>query len=163
MEAKKDHADLASSEGINMPQSSSAENGGELEKIRSILFGEQIRSTEDRLASLEEQLMAKMADAHKAIEARLDALEKKLDDSSKELQKDLKSQKRDIELDLKKMDEALRETIVSAASTVAHDFETKTDALSEALEDSLGQLQKEKVNRNQLSEILAQLAKSLEE
>ena len=167
MEAKNEHADLAASESINVHQSSNGDHGGsgELEKIRSILFGEQIRSTEDRLSRLEDQLMAKMAEAHKAIETRLDALEEKLEDRSKDigdLKSGLKSQRKEIDSDLKKIDEALRETIVSAASTVAHDFETKTDALSQALEDSLGQVQKEKVNRKQLSDLLSQMAQSLD-
>ena len=166
MESKNKNADLSSSDGINVPQSANGESGaGELEKIRSILFGEQIRSTEDRLANLEKQLLAKMNKAHKAIEARLDALEESLSDRTKdlaELQNDVKEQKQEIEADLKTMDASLREAIDSTASTASEDMEAKTDAMSQAFESSLGRMEKEKVNRGQLSDLLSQLAQSLE-
>ena len=66
--------------------------------------------------------------------------------------------------ELKKLDEALRETIISAASTVASDFEVKTDALSQAhWKIHLGQLQKAKVDRSKLAAMFSQIAEGLGE
>ena len=168
MEATNDHADLSvSGEHLSVSQASQPESAtAELEKVRSILFGEQIRSTEDRLARLEERLIEKLAKTEARLEARLDDFEKKLSrrtDDIGDLKKGLDDHQKSISEELKKVDEALRETIISAASTVASDFESKTEALSQALEDSLGQLQQAKVDRSKLASIFSQLAEGLGE
>lgn len=166
MEANNTHTDLSvSEEHMTVPAAPQTDTAmAELDKVRSILFGEQIRSTEDRLAKLENSLLDKLKSVQDRIEARLDEIDKKLVDRKKDidtLETNLGDHKKAIADELKKVDEALRETIVSAASTVAQDFQEKTDALSQALEDSTGQLQKAKVDRHKLAALLSQLAEGL--
>ena len=194
MKSNNSHTDVSvteeesnGQEELNETSLSHATAGmGELDKVRNILFGEQIRYYDDRISHLEERLMAELANARTRIEDHVNSLEQKVEEGLSKLDdhleaekasnqnnvdalkgelKELKStidQQRDtFESELKQVDETLRETIVSAASTVAQDFEAKTDSLAHALEDSVGQLQKEKLQRSQLSELLTQLADKL--
>ena len=188
MKSNNTHTDVSVSEEPSEHSALGANGTGELEKVRNILFGEQIRMYDDRIARLEERLKAELLGARTRIEDQVSALEEKMEERLSQIDKllaaegvsrsqDLESikselsalettfseHKESMDTEIKKMDASLRETIVTAASTVVHDFEEKTEILSNALEDSVNQLQKDKINRTQLSEMLAHIAKELKE
>ena len=109
---------------------------GELEKVRSILFGEQIRIYEERMKKIEDGLNEKIAQISGVLEDFKQSQEEKLDALDKSLVSTLETQTRNLE----------------------QDFKEKIEALAKEFRDSLGKLEGNALNRAKFAKLLTDLA-----
>ena len=160
--------------------------GGNLDKIRDILFGPQARDYERRLARLEERLVKEATDLREDLRTRYDALElyiKKevaaLGDRVKTEQNERAEAGRKFSYDLKEMSEhfekkttqlaehaslhqrELREQILERFRALSDEIRQKSTELSATLERHMQELRAEKTDRTALAALFAEVAMRL--
>lgn len=162
------------------PSPSSSSSGlAELEKVRNILFGEQVRAHEDRLARLEERLMVEIRSVRSRLETRIEKLEvsfgQKLRTLEARLDNERATRKGDVELlrtdlgeqkaalldEIHQVNDTLREALNATAVSLTEELHEKTSSLGRNLNASVGTLQESKVNRAQLADMLSEIVKGL--
>jgi len=156
---------------------------GSIDKIRDILFGQQVRDYDRRFGQLEERVRKEMADLRSESMHRLDALEgyvkrelatllerlkgekdersEALKDASRELQAAAKGlEKRLHELDdrLAKKERSLREEMLEQSKTLQDQIRAQGQEGAAALGRAVAELRHLKTDRSALSAILAELA-----
>jgi DNA repair exonuclease SbcCD ATPase subunit len=124
------------------PEKTPTENAetDKLEKIRDILFGQQVRELEERLRVVEERLSGNLSALEQASAGRMDGIEKQIG----ELQGNLGSERDERQSGERSLTERLEE-------------------LSRSLERAVGELASGKTDRAALAQMLAQMATQLGE
>ena len=161
--------------------------GGEnLDKVRDILFGGQMRSHEKRFSRLEDRLtkdiMTLREETRKQFESlesymrneveslltRLKTEQSERAEAVKELTEGLKEASASLERKLSQLDERLdkntrdlRQQILTQSKDLTEEIRRKSDALSEALDESARELRTDKVDRSSLSDLFAEMAMRL--
>jgi len=160
--------------------------GGNLDKIRDILFGPQARDYDRRLARLEERLVKEAVDLRADLKTRYDALElyiKKevaaLGDRLTTEHNERAESGRKFTYDMKEMGEhfekktaqlaeqaslnqrELREQILERFRTLSDDLRQKSTELSASLERHMQELRVEKTDRAALAALFAEVAMRL--
>lgn len=159
---------------------------GELDKVRSILFGEQIHAYEVRIKRLESLLREgldavrfEMRDGRKELEDLVQARTEELtqlieqerqsqaaqnegvDESIRKMFDFVKEQTSLQEERLREADTALRTSLQEEKGEILNDLNKKIDALSESFKEAVGKLSEDKLNRAHISQLLVQMAEQL--
>jgi hypothetical protein len=159
----------------------------ELDKVRSILFGEQARAHELRITRLEARLResmdavrAEMLERHKELEAFIQARSEEwtraledevkaqggqneiFDEGLKTTNDFVREQAERQEQRLQETSASLREALDGESTAIVQDLNQKIDALSQALEKAVGRLNGEKLNRQHFARMLTQMVKQIE-
>ncbi len=167
---------------FGMPGLDAAE-GGNLDKIRDILFGAQSRDLEKRLTRLEERLAKDTADLRDDIKRRFDTLELYTRSEFEAIAGRLKAEQgervstvegvnralgdtaRSLERQIAQLDEQsvkgqrdLREQILEQSKTLAEDIRRTSESLSAALERSVDTLGHDKADRTAVASLLSEMA-----
>lgn len=160
--------------------------GGSVDKIRDILFGNQMQEYERKFSKLEELLSQKLSDFREENRKRLDSLEEfvkaELDSLESRLQTEKKERAeavKDLEGELKstnkaldqktdslaeqatRTEKALREQILAQSKVLRDEIQTCRDDLTKLLNSSAHDLEMSKVDRHGLAQMLTKVAFNL--
>jgi len=159
------------------------ESAGSIDKIRDILFGQQVRDYEHRFAQLEKMLRKETDGIREELTRRLDTLEsyvkkemeshlerlknEKADraEAVKEVAQELSGaaksfEKKTSQLDeqLTKTERALREQLLEQSKSLQDELRNKHAAGAAALDQAVADLRNRKTDRTALSAMFAELA-----
>ena len=159
---------------------------GNIDKVRDILFGAQMRNYEARFDRLEERIRKEVADLREDTRQRIEALEsfvkKELEsldgrvdtekservDSVRELSESIKEtaqffENRTSQLDgqLSKTSKELREQILDQSKSLSEEIARKHSQANDAMEQATGRLRADKVDRGALSDLFSELSMRL--
>jgi hypothetical protein len=157
--------------------------GGNLEKIRDLLFGDQVRDSERRMSRLEERLVKEYTELKEDTRRRLDALELFMKKEMELLGEQLKAAQMAREESLGALSQALRDAvktfdkkanqldeqtgkaqrelrqqIMEQSKTLRDEFLEKSHELSESLSRAVQELRLEKTDRSTLATLLMEVA-----
>ena len=181
-DGKREAAEPVKTRAANL----SEQSPGNVDKIRDILFGTQMRDYDTRFARLEESLRKESSDLRETTKKRLDALEgyikKELESletrpknekeertgSDRELSADLKSTAASI---LKKIGDAedqndkaqreLRKDLLQQSKDLSDEIAAKNEELSMLLSRRVQELRNDKTDRAALASLLTEVAMRL--
>lgn len=172
-------------EGNNKPQlvGGHLAEGGNIDKIREILFGVQMRDYEKRFSRLEGRLVKESADLREDTKRRFEALEtfirKELDsladrlkaeqgardESVQELSRNLADTGKALERKISQLDEQtnrshsdLRQQILDQSKSLSEEIRQKYNELSAALEREVVELRTDKTDRSALAALFTEVA-----
>src|SRR5690242_9378480 len=107
-----------------------------LEKVRDILFGNQMRDVDRRLARLEERLLKETSDLKVDVKNRLDAFEAYMRHESESLAGQIRTERRDregVDEQLSKEQRELRQQLLEHHQRLSDDLRRKIDEVLAAL------------------------------
>lgn len=148
------------------PQSDVGEamGAGNVEKIRDILFGAQMRDYEKRFAHLEERMHKELNDLRDDSKKRFGSVEKyikseieSLNDTTKSLEKKIGK----VDEKLSKNSRDLRQQILDQSKSLSDDILKKHGETSAALDRVAQELGNDKADRAALSELFTEMAMRL--
>lgn len=156
---------------------------GSVDKIRDILFGNQMRDFERRFSQMEERMAKATHDLRDEIHKRLEALElffkneiqavterlkaetEQLSDTDKQLSDELKNASSTLKKAIAQTEEHLserstdlRQQILEQSKSLTEEIQVKNEESSEALRHMANQLDDAKINRSTLAEYLIEMA-----
>lgn len=157
--------------------------GGNVDKIREIIFGGQMRDYERRFSVLEERLLKEASDLRGEINRRMDVLEsfvkKEIElllgrlkveqadraDAVKELGHELRTGNKAIEKRIATLDEVvssgnreLRQSLLAQAKALSDEGQKRHQELTAALDRRAAQLQSDKTDREALAGMFTEVA-----
>lgn len=160
--------------------------GGNIDKIRDILFGSQMRDYERRFTRLEERLLKEAADVREDTRRRFDSLEtfikqevgalsdrlksenQQRSQADEDLTRELRDSARSLTNKINALDEntsqaqrELRQQLLDQAKNLSDEIRQKYDDLSAALAREAGDLRHDKTDRTALSNLFTELAMRL--
>lgn len=159
---------------------------GSLEKIRDILFGNQMREYDKRFSRLEERLAKEYSDLREETRKRLDSLETYIqkevgflterlkkdqterDETQQQLTQELKELIKSLERKISQLDEQtstsardIRQQMLSQSKSIDEHIRQKSEGILAALERETQELRTAKTDRSALAAIFAELAMRL--
>ena len=159
---------------------------GNIEKIRDILFGAQMRDYDRRFARLEERLLKEAADAREDARRRFDSLEtfikqeitaisdrlksenQQRTQSDEDLTRELRDAARSLSNKINALDEnssqaqrELRQQLLDQAKNLADEIRQKYDDLAARLHREANELRNDKTDRTALANLFTELAMRL--
>jgi hypothetical protein len=162
------------------------EEGGNVDKIRDILFGRQMVDYDGRFAKLEEKLSREAAVLRDEVRARIDMLDSYVRQEVETLARKIDTEKRertdavgDLTRELRSDRETLarrvddigsgteedvrnvRQQLIDEASRIRESLQSKADDLVRSLDTHVGKLQDQKADRRALADMLADIAARL--
>ncbi len=165
-----------------------AATGGNVDKIRDILFGAQMRDYNRRFARLEETVERSLADLRSDVDGRLQALEtftrselSALDerlraesgarsDDSRRLTRELESTERSLQQRLGELgdrssraEQSLRQQLLELTRTLRGELREQHGSLTRTLDDAVENLSADKVDRAGLAGLFTELALRLDD
>ena len=165
---------------------SNAMDAGSMDKIRDILFGNQVRDFERRFSRMEDQMTVTIQGLRDEIRKQLDALELFFKEEMAAMRERQKSENEMRQQDLQKLAEELKNTAAAINKTItqnsdlsaerttelrqqileqskqlAADIKAKHEQTAKELKQVAGGLDEAKVDRSTLAEYLIQLAMGL--
>ena len=187
MTKAKKKANPASLQNKSSAESSSGSRTQEsvqsVDKIREIIFGNQMQDYDKRFARLEDGLEKKLLELSDATRKRLDSIEAFIkkeiealsdrlkneqavhDAATKKISKEFKDSSRLLSKNIEQLEEKqskdtreLRQQVLDASKELAHDIADKQAEASQALKRAFNELNEDKVARTTLSELLMELA-----
>jgi seryl-tRNA synthetase len=163
-----------------------AAGGGNLEKIREILFGAQVHDFEKRFTRLEEKLLKETADSRAETKKRFDSMEafirKEIEslvervkteqgersDAVKEISRDLRETAKTLEKKLAQLDEQatkgqreLRQQILDQSKSLTDEIRTRVKESAALLTRELKELRSDKTDRSALAGLFTEAAMRL--
>jgi hypothetical protein len=163
-----------------------AAGGGNLEKIREILFGAQVHDFEKRFTRLEEKLLKETSDARAETKKRFDSMEafirKEIEslvdrvkteqgersDAIKEISRDLRETAKNLEKKLVQLDEQatkgqreLRQQILDQSKSLSDEIRNRVKESAAVLTRELRELRTEKTDRAALAGLFTEAAMRL--
>ncbi len=157
-----------------------------LDKVRSILFGAQVRETDKRFSRLEQSMAQDMSTLRDAMQRRMDDLEAFMRDEFAALNKRLLSEQRsredaveDLTSELKaqvkvarqarssmeeqfaEAERGVRERLLKQARDLSGAMDQRFDALTAAMRDGQDQLRDDKTDRTALADLFEEVASRL--
>lgn len=175
-------------QGLNKSQVTGADltGGGNLDKVRDILFGGQMRDYEKRFNRLEDRLIKECGSIREDIKKRLDSLEMYIkqevevlneglkaeqserDESTKEIAQELKDTNKSLEKKIGQLDEQsnqrqreLRQQILDQSKSLDDDMRQKYESILAVIEREVQELRSDKTDRSTLAALLTQVAMRL--
>lgn len=161
-------------------------DSGSVDKIRDILFGNQMRDFERRFMQMEERMVKATQDlrdeTHKRLEAleqffkkefeslkgRLKAESSDRSDSDRQLNDELKNASSTLKKAISQAEEKfsehateLRQQLLDQSKALTADIQSKSEQASEALRSSTSALDEAKIDRSTMAEYLIELAMRL--
>lgn len=168
------------------PMGVGSDGTGNVDKIRDILFGSQMRDYEKRFLRLEERLQKESMDLRDDLKKRFDSLEnfirsevealsdrakteqQERSEAFKVLSQELKETARAFEKKIVQLDEQsgrnqrdIRQQLLDQSKSLTEDIRDKYDRLSIVMERSVQDLSAEKVDRASLAAFLTEVAMRL--
>ena len=163
-----------------------AAGGGNLEKIREILFGAQVHDFEKRFTRLEERLLKETADSRAETKKRFDSMEafirKEIEslvervkteqgeraDAVKEISRDLRETAKNLEKKLGQLDEQatkgqreLRQQILDQSKSLTDEIRNRVKESAALLTRELKELRSDKTDRSALAGLFTDAAMRL--
>ena len=163
-----------------------AADSGSMEKIRDILFGNQMRDYERRFARMEEQVAQAMLEIREENQKRLEALEfffkeelaalkdrikaesDQRGDGDKKLNEELQKASASISKAITQVEEKLseratelRQQILQQSKQLSTEIQMKNDQTAQDLKKTAEDLEESKINRSALAEYLVEMAMRL--
>ena len=163
-----------------------AASGGNLEKIREILFGAQVHDFEKRFTRLEEKLLKETADSRAETKKRFDSMEafirKEIEslvervkteqgersDAVKEISRDLRETAKNLEKKLAQLDEQatkgqreLRQQILDQSKSLSDEIRNRVKESAALLTRELKELRSDKTDRSALAGLFTEAAMRL--
>jgi archaellum component FlaC len=163
-----------------------AAGGGNLEKIREILFGAQVHDFEKRFTRLEEKLLKETADSRAETKKRFDSMEafirKEIEslvervkteqgersDAVKEISRDLRETAKTLEKKLAQLDEQatkgqreLRQQILDQSKSLTDEIRNRVKESAALLTRELKELRSDKTDRSALAGLFTEAAMRL--
>ena len=163
-----------------------AAGGGNLEKIREILFGAQVHDFEKRFTRLEERLLKETADSRAETKKRFDSMEafirKEIEslvervkteqgersDAVKEISRDLRETAKTLEKKLAQLDEQatkgqreLRQQILDQSKSLTDEIRSRVKESAALLTRELKELRSDKTDRSALAGLFTEAAMRL--
>ena len=163
-----------------------AEEGGNVDKIRDILFGRQMVDYDGRFAKLEEKLTREASALRDEVRSRMDTLDGYVRQEIETLTRKIETEKReridavgditrevrsDRERFAQRVDEIgagteedvrnVRQQLLDEASRIRESLQSKADDLVRSLDQHVDTLQDQKADRRALAEMLADVAARL--
>jgi archaellum component FlaC len=163
-----------------------AASGGNLEKIREILFGAQVHDFEKRFTRLEEKLLKETADSRAETKKRFDSMEafirKEIEslvervkteqgersDAVKEISRDLRETAKNLEKKLAQLDEQatkgqreLRQQILDQSKSLTDEIRNRVKESAALLTRELKELRSDKTDRSALAGLFTEAAMRL--
>lgn len=160
--------------------------GGNLDKIRDILFGAQSRDYERKFATLEERLLTESAELRNELRRRFDSLElyvkkeieavtdrvkaeqaeradvtKELSRELKDLVKNLDKKTGQLEDQASKAQRELRQQLLDQSKSLSEEIQTHHKEFSVALDQAVQQLRTEKTDRASLAALFMEASMRL--
>jgi chromosome segregation ATPase len=160
---------------------------GNVEQIRDILFGVQMRDYEKRFSSLEARLTKEAADLREDIRARFDSLEQamrqhigaltdsltherqdrtgavqEVTDTVRALTQDVDVRATQLDAQARSNHDTLRDQLQQESYTLAGEIKNRFDALSATVEQHASTLHGAKTDRNALASLFTEMARRLE-
>ena len=164
------------------------EEGGNVDKIRDILFGRQMVDYDGRFAKLEEKLTREASALRDEVRSRMDTLDGYVRQEIETLTRKIETEKReridavgditrevrsDRERFAQRVDEIgagteedvrnVRQQLLDEASRIRESLQSKADDLVRSLDQHVDTLQDQKADRRALAEMLADVASRLHE
>jgi len=161
---------------------------GNVDQIRDIIFGSQMRDYESRFQGLEKRLMDELAASRKEVGNRVDALETYMhsemdalnerlsverserENEDKEISDELKKTAKEILKKLSSLDESvakqnreLRQQLLEQSKTLSSDIESTKTQLNQALTNATDELRNSKTDRAALADLLSEVALRLKD
>lgn len=174
---------VAEAAGKPQGQAAMLAGSGNVDKIRDILFGNQMREYEKRFGRLEEKMVKEVSNLKDELRKGFDSLEsyvkKQLellsdrqkmeqDDRSaaiREVSKDLKETATGIEKKISNLEDQLNkrardlhDQILMQSKNLSEEVQKKHEAITSTLEREARELQNDKVDRSSLGELLMEMA-----
>jgi hypothetical protein len=148
---------------------------GNLDKVRDILFGGQMREVDRRFARLEERLLKETQDLKDEVRRRLEALESYARQETESLADQFRSERaerlesnrtlerRDAALDeqLAKGQRELRQQMLEQHQRLTDDLRQKVDEVLASLARETGELRADKADRATIATLLTEMAMRL--
>jgi DNA anti-recombination protein RmuC len=172
--------------GETMAVPANGEAGGNIDQIRDIIFGAQMRDYEQRFARLEERLLKASADLRDDVAKRLQTLEQYIKKETEALGTDLKAEQKTRGAELRalgaeladsdkgtdqrfakledvvtKGQRELRGLLLDQSKSLAEEIQRRHGELSTALKQESSELRGSKTDRAALAGMLAEMAKRL--
>ena len=147
----------------NAPKGDQA-GAANLDKVRDILFGTQMREVDRRLVRLEERLLKETSELKVEVRNRLDAFEAYMRHESESLAGQIKTERRDregVDEQLSKEQRELRQQLLEQHQRLSDDLRRKIDEVLEALAREAGELRSDKADRATLASLLTEMAMRL--
>jgi archaellum component FlaC len=185
-ELRKNPPGREESKGGNGPAEALAASGGNLEKIREILFGAQVHDFEKRFTRLEERLLKETSDSRAETKKRFDSMEafikKEIEsladrvkaeqgersDAVKEISRELRDTAKTLEKKLAQQDEQatkgqreLRQQILDQSRALTDEIRNRVRESSAALTREIKELRAEKTDRAALAGVFTEAAMRL--
>ncbi len=146
-----------------------------LDTVRDILFGAQLRQTDQQRSELEKRLQKSIDDLQKESNKRMDALKAEMEKMHQEIAKDagkrsdeFNAQLSTLETTVQELDKAtsnaeadLADKIDSEVSTLNSQMESWREELSSELDKVHSQLMHDKTDRGSLADLFTQMADQL--
>lgn len=158
-------------------------NQGNLDKVRDIIFGGQMREYERRFTKLEERIQKEAADAREDSRRRFDSLEnfikqeiaalgdrlrsesQQTAQTAEEITRELRDTARSLTQKLNQLDEhtstthrEIRQQILDQSKTLSEEIRQKQDEISSALARESRELRNDKTDRAALANLFTELA-----
>jgi hypothetical protein len=148
---------------------------GNLDKVRDILFGGQMRDVDRRFARLEERLLKETQDLKDEVKRRLEALESYArqetesladqfrNERAERLESDRTLERRNTALDelLAKSQRELRQQMLEQHQRLTDDLRQKVDEVLASLARETGELRSDKADRATIATLLTEMAMRL--
>jgi hypothetical protein len=138
--------------------------GANLDKVRDILFGSQLREIDRRLTRLEERQTKEMNDLKSDVKSRLDAFDSYMRHETEALSVQIQTERRDrgsTDEQLSKGQRELREQLLDQHQHLSGDIRRKIDEVLAALARETGELRSDKADRATLASLLTERAMRL--
>ncbi len=167
----------------NLQSNNSISETRNLEKVREILVGNQIRDIEKRFTRLEERLIQEFSNVRDENKKRLDALENYLKQEIDSLTQRLKNEQKERDVQVKSIAEEnknitvalenrltqideqttnsqreLHEKILNQSKSLQDDIQNKSQEILALLEREVQELRREKTDRSNLAAMFTELA-----
>jgi len=185
-EKNKSSSNPATKTAKGLSSSTEMTDTGSVDKIRDILFGNQMRDFERRFSQMEERMAKATQDlrdeTHKRLEAlelffkkEMEALKNRLKsestertDSDKQLNDELKSASTALKKTIARAEEKfsehateLRQQLLEQSKSLTAEIQSKNEQASDALRSSTSALDEAKIDRSTMAEYLIELAMRL--
>lgn len=181
----KQNPDSPGSEAAVGNQTSAEEisEAGSVDRIRDILFGNQMQDYERRFARLEDRIMQEIGELREDTSNRFDSIETYINkevesindrikaeqdkraEAIKKVAKELKDAVKSITKDIERLDEKqtkdsrdLRQQILDQSKSLSAEIHKKHKEFSAALDQAVRELRDVKVDRSMFSELLMEMA-----
>jgi hypothetical protein len=135
-----------------------------LDKVRDILFGTQLRDVDRRLARLEERLIKESTDLKSDVKSRLDAFDAYVRHETESLAGQIKTEHRDregVDEQLSRAQRELRQQLLDQHQRLSDEIRNKIDEVLSALARETGELRADKADRATLASLLTEMAMRL--